>query len=100
MRSNLPLAFPWRNSENDADGRSRPARAARVGGASVRSAFKTMNFWYYFWTINFIVAVVAFGLITVIVLVRGSQDLRGMFARLKESGARRELDTPPAAPKP
>jgi hypothetical protein len=58
-----------------------------------------MMFWYYFWTINFIVAGSAFGLITVIVLVRGSQDLRSMFARLKESNARHELDTPPAAPK-
>jgi len=59
-----------------------------------------MGFWYYFWTINFIVAGLAFVFITVIVLVRGSQDLRSMFARLKESGARRESATPPAAPKP
>jgi hypothetical protein len=59
-----------------------------------------MGFWYYFWTINFIVAGAAFVLITVIVLVRGSQDLRSMFARLKESGATREMGTPPAAPKP
>jgi hypothetical protein len=59
-----------------------------------------MGFWYYFWTINFIVAGSAFALITVIVLVRGSKDLRSMFARLKESGASRRLGTPPAAPKP
>jgi len=59
-----------------------------------------MGFWYYFWTINFMVAGLAFALITVIVLVRGSQDLRSMFARLKESSATRELDTPPGAPKP
>jgi hypothetical protein len=59
-----------------------------------------MGFWYYFWTINFIVAGGAFILITVIVFVRGSQDLRSMFARLKESGAARELGAPPAAPKP
>jgi hypothetical protein len=59
-----------------------------------------MGFWYYFWTINFIVAGSAFALITVMVLVRGSQDLRSMFARLKESGATRESATPPAAPKP
>jgi hypothetical protein len=40
----------------------------------------------------------AFLLITVIVLVRGSQEFRGMFARLKEGGATRELDTPPGGP--
>ena len=59
-----------------------------------------MGFWYYFWTINFVVAGSAFVLITVIVMVRGSQDLRSMFARLKESGAARELGAPPEAPKP
>jgi hypothetical protein len=59
-----------------------------------------MGFWYYFWTINFIVAGGAFVLITVIVLVRGTHDLRSMFARLKESGAARELGAPPATPKP
>jgi hypothetical protein len=59
-----------------------------------------MSFWFYFWTINFIVAGLAFAFITVIVLVRGSQDLRSMFARLKESGATREMSTPPAARKP
>ena len=59
-----------------------------------------MGFWYYFWTINFIVAGLAFVLITLIVLVRGTQDLRSMFARLKESSAQREPDTPPGVPKP
>lgn len=46
-----------------------------------------MGFWYYFWTINFVVAGTAFALIALIVTVRGSKDLRDMFARLKESGA-------------
>jgi hypothetical protein len=59
-----------------------------------------MGFWYYFWTINFIVAGSAFALITILVMVRGTQDLRSMFARLKQSGAAREAGTPPAAPKP
>jgi len=59
-----------------------------------------MGFWYYFWTINFIVAGSAFVFITVIVMVRGSQDLRSMFARLKESSAARESGTPPGASKP
>lgn len=59
-----------------------------------------MGFWYYFWTINFIVAGSAFALITLVVVVRGTQDLRSMFARLREEGARRALDTPSAAPKP
>lgn len=55
-----------------------------------------MGFWYDFWTINFIVAGSAFVIITVIVLVRGSQDLRNMFARLKESAG---AETPPPSPK-
>ncbi len=49
-----------------------------------------MGFWYYFWTLNFLVAGSAFLLITLIVLVRGSIDLRDMFARLKESSTRNE----------
>ena len=46
-----------------------------------------MNFWYYFWTANFILAGSAFLVITLIVAVRGAKDLREMFARLKASGA-------------
>ena len=46
-----------------------------------------MGFWYYFWTVNFLVAGSAFALITLIVMVRGSKDLRDMLARLKESSA-------------
>jgi len=59
-----------------------------------------MGFWYYFWTINFIVAGLAFALITLLVVVRGTQDLRSLLARLKESGAGREAGPPPAGPKP
>jgi hypothetical protein len=59
-----------------------------------------MSFWYYFWTINFIVAGSAFAVITVLVMVRGSQDLRSMFARLRESGASRKGDAPSASPQP
>jgi hypothetical protein len=94
------LVFQRGNGENDADGDNRPARDPRPQGGSRGSEVATMVFWYYFWTINFIVAGTAFALITVIVLVRGSQDLVSMFARLKESGASRELGTPPAALKP
>ena len=46
-----------------------------------------MGFWYYFWTANFLVAGLAFVFITVIVMVRGSKDLRDMIARLKEEAA-------------
>ena len=56
-----------------------------------------MDFWYYFWTINFIVAGSAFVFITVIVMVRGSHDLRSMFARLKESAIAR-ASPPPQKP--
>ena len=38
--------------------------------------------WYYFWTLNFIVAGSAFAVIAVIVTVRGIADLREMFATL------------------
>jgi hypothetical protein len=58
-----------------------------------------MGFWYYFWTVNFIVAGSAFAIITVIVMVRGSHDLRTMMARLKASGAAHTAGTPPDAPK-
>ncbi|MDR3676650.1 MAG: hypothetical protein P4N24_14250 [Acidobacteriota bacterium] len=58
-----------------------------------------MGFWYYFWTVNFIVAGSAFAIITVIVMVRGSHDLRTMMARLKAIGAARTAGTPPGAPK-
>jgi hypothetical protein len=94
-RCNLSLAFPAPNGENDADGESRPAR-----GTSKGSEVRSMGFWYYFWTINFIVAGSAFVFITVIVLVRGSHDLRSMFARLKESAITRASGAPPPPPKP
>ncbi len=42
-----------------------------------------MSNWYYFWVANFIVAGSAFALITLVVLVRGIQDLREMFSRLR-----------------
>ncbi len=42
-----------------------------------------MTGWYYFWTVNFIVAGSAFAVITLVVLVRGIRDLREMFSRLK-----------------
>ena len=45
-----------------------------------------MKGWYYFWIANFAIAGSAFVIITLIVLVRGSQDLRKMFARLKSAG--------------
>jgi hypothetical protein len=69
---NFLLAFRAQSGENSAD----------------------MRFWYYFWTANFIVAGLAFALITLVVLVRGSQDLREMFAGLKRGSP------PPAAPPP
>ena len=41
-----------------------------------------MGFWYYFWTVNFIVAGSSFVLITLVVMVRGSKDLRDMLRNL------------------
>ena len=42
-----------------------------------------MGFWYYFWTLNFVVAGSAFLIVTLIVLVLGSRDLRDLFVRLE-----------------
>jgi len=42
-----------------------------------------MNYWYYFWIANFILAGSTFAIITVIVLVRGLGDLRQMLANLR-----------------
>ena len=47
-----------------------------------------MNYWYYFWVANFVLAGSAFAAITVIVLVRGLRDLRDMFANLRAEAQR------------
>lgn len=41
-----------------------------------------MKGWYLFWLVNFAIAVSAFAVITVIVLFRGTADLRAMFRNL------------------
>jgi hypothetical protein len=43
-----------------------------------------MKIWYYFWTLNFIVAESAFCIIAIIVSIRGLKDLRKMFASLRQ----------------
>jgi hypothetical protein len=43
-----------------------------------------MNAWMYFWTVWLIIAGVAFAGITLIVAVRGFQDLRSMFDGLRK----------------
>ncbi|HTS67492.1 MAG TPA: hypothetical protein VMO17_00815 [Terriglobia bacterium] len=55
-----------------------------------------MGFWYYFWTINFLVAGSTFLVITLIVLVLGGRDLRDMFTRLSAHAS----DPPDATTKP
>jgi hypothetical protein len=55
----------------------------------MKSGVTDMRFWYYFWTVNFIVAGGAFALIALVVAIRGVGDLRRMFAALKSSGQRR-----------
>ena len=47
-----------------------------------------MDPWYIFWMVNFIIAGSAFAVITLIVLVRGLQDLREMFAGLRAEARR------------
>lgn len=45
-----------------------------------------MNFWLDFWAIWLVLAGAAFAVITLIVAVKGFQDLRTMFAGLKQGG--------------
>jgi len=49
-----------------------------------------MRFWFYFWTVNLIVAGTAFAVIAAVVAVRGVGDLRRMFEALRpEEGKER-----------
>ena len=96
---NLGLAFHTQNRENGALSRLRQAVAIEgqfrpagkdTGRRTTSPVWSlTMGFWYYFWTANFLVAGSAFVIITLVVVVRGSKDLREMFARLKENEASR-----------
>jgi hypothetical protein len=43
-----------------------------------------MGFWYYFWTANFLVAGSAFVIIALVVMVRGSKDLRDTVEKERE----------------
>jgi hypothetical protein len=47
-----------------------------------------MNPWYIFWMLNLAVAGSAFVVIAIIVLVRGTHDLRQMFKNLREEAGR------------
>jgi hypothetical protein len=41
------------------------------------------HYWYLFWTANLVIAGFPFFVITVVIMIRGIGDLRGMFARLR-----------------
>jgi len=41
-----------------------------------------MKYWQIFWTLNLVIAGVAFAFITVVVTIRGVNDLRQWFANL------------------
>jgi hypothetical protein len=49
------------------------------------------HYWYLFWSANLVIAGSAFFIITVVVMIRGIGDLKGMFARLRASGTHRDL---------
>jgi hypothetical protein len=49
------------------------------------------HYWYLFWTANLVIAGSAFFIITVVVMIRGIGDLKGMFARLRVSGTHRDF---------
>ena len=59
---------------------------------------RTMQAWYYFWVLNFVVAGSAFFIIAVIVTIRGVGDLREMFTRLRAAGHTEDshADSPPS----
>jgi hypothetical protein len=48
------------------------------------------HYWYLFWTANLMIAGSAFLIITVVVMIRGIGDLKGMFGRLRLSGTRED----------
>jgi hypothetical protein len=43
-----------------------------------------MNAWMYFWAVWLVISGAAFAIITLIVAVKGFQDLRSMFAGLSD----------------
>ncbi len=43
-----------------------------------------MRFWQIFWTISVLVAGLSFAFVTLVVTLKGGQDLRDMFKRLLE----------------
>ncbi len=43
-----------------------------------------MKYWEWFWTISLIAAGIAFAFITVVVTIKGFQDLREFFSRLSK----------------
>ena len=55
-----------------------------IGRSQDPKVGQLMGFWYYFWTANFVIAGSSFVLITLVVMVRGSQDLRNMLRSLHD----------------
>ncbi len=51
-----------------------------------------MNLWLYFWTISLIVAGTSFAFITLVVTVKGTQDLRQWFSSLQRQNKEEQLD--------
>ena len=49
-----------------------------------------MSRWLYFWVANLILAGLTFVLITVVVIVRGIDDLKEMFKRLTKGESERD----------
>ena len=43
-----------------------------------------IDFWFYFWTFDFVVAGTAFAFILVVVAIRGFSDLLAMFRLLEQ----------------
>lgn len=50
-----------------------------------------MYYWQVFWTVSVLVAGLSFAFVTVVVTLKGGQDLREMFRRLLEQKRNEEL---------
>lgn len=49
-----------------------------------------MNYWLLFWTISLLVAVTSFAVITIIVSIKGAQDLQQWFSNLNQQNKERQ----------